>query len=127
MRNLTDSFVPAICWLILSSILFFIPGDQLPREEIFALPNFDKLVHSFLFFILCYLFFRPVRHLENIATRKALYFKISLAAVFYGLVVEVIQKYFVVNRSFDLWDIIFDTLGCACAYLWARKYLVKVV
>ena len=36
---------------------------------------------------------------------------IALAASLYGLMIEVIQKYFTANRSFELLDVAADTIG----------------
>ncbi len=38
---------------------------------------------------------------------------IALAFVFYGVFIEVIQLNFVPNRSFDFFDILANTVGCA--------------
>jgi len=44
----------------------------------------------------------------------------------YGVCMEFVQKYFVVNRSFDIGDIIADAIGCIIGFLfsWSR-YLKK--
>jgi len=39
----------------------------------------------------------------------------------YGILMEIVQKYFIPFRSFDLGDIIADGIGCAAGYLFVIK------
>jgi len=107
----------AITWIILMSILFFLPGSAFPKEgwldEIF----FDKWVHFGLFAVLLFLW-----RFQFPKTAGYDYVLIALAAI-YGLGVEVIQHYWIPNRSFDLFDVVADTIGgVAGLWLWAHLY-----
>jgi VanZ family protein len=56
---------------------------------------------------------------------KLQYFlRIAIATSIWGLTTEFIQKYLVINRSFDLLDWAADSVGAvvACIYCW-KKYL----
>ncbi|MGZ3882042.1 MAG: VanZ family protein, partial [Flavisolibacter sp.] len=49
---------------------------------------------------------------------------LMFCALVYGLSVEFIQKYWVVNRSFDLVDVLFDMVGASiglAAWWWVYK------
>jgi len=39
----------------------------------------------------------------------------------YGILMELVQKYFIPFRSFDLGDILADGIGCFAGYLFAMK------
>ena len=41
--------------------------------------------------------------------------------IVYGIAMEIVQKYFIPFRSFDLGDIIADGIGCAAGYFFAIK------
>jgi VanZ family protein len=39
----------------------------------------------------------------------------------YGVLMEIVQKYFIPFRSFDLGDILADGIGCVAGYFYAIK------
>lgn len=66
----------------------------------------DKWVHLGFFAMLVWLWARGL----GVSGRKSMT-GLAIAAVLYGLMVEVIQHQFVVNRSFDLLDLVADSAG----------------
>ncbi len=46
---------------------------------------------------------------------------ILICGIFYGIIMEFVQKNWVPNRSFEIGDIIADTIGCFIAYLYFMK------
>ncbi len=110
----------AIVWLIFISVLFFLPGSALPKSELFDEVFFDKWVHFGLFVVLLFLwrFYLPAERKYN--------WWLLLCALAYGFGVEVIQRYFVTNRSFDLGDVAGDMLGAlAGVWFWTKRYIKK--
>ncbi len=110
----------AIIWLIFISILFFLPGSALPKEDWLDKIYFDKWVHFILFTVLLFLwrFYFPVA-----IKYSAL---LIVAAILYGLGVEVIQEHYIPNRSFDLGDVAADTTGAFAGLLyWTGRYIKK--
>lgn len=107
----------AVCWTIFILILISIPGNVLPSEEKFAVPNADKLVHSFLFGIFvwlwCLYYYRVGIRGRKLARIFFIFFLISIA---YGIGTELIQKYFIPMREYDQSDIIADIIGAGIAY-----------
>ena len=111
----------AIVWLSFISILFFLLGSALPKDKIFDVLSFDKWVHFGLFAVLLFLwrFYLPVDNKYN--------WWLLLTALCYGFSVEVIQYYFIPNRSFDLGDITGDMLGAmAGVWFWTKRYIKKI-
>jgi VanZ family protein len=50
--------------------------------------------------------------------KKVRYFRqIAIYFFIYGIVMELVQKFFIPNRSFDVKDILADGLGCAIGLL----------
>lgn len=106
----------AITWFVFMNILFFLPGSALPEESWFDKVHLDKWVHVCIFASLIFLW------------RSAFEWKHSLwlflaIVVLYGLLVEVIQGLWIANRSFDLFDLLADTIGAVIGlYIWSRVY-----
>ena len=110
----------ASLWLLFISVLFFLPGSALPKENWLDKIYVDKWVHVAFFTVLLFLW-----RIYFPANRK--YSRILLILAFtYGLSVEVIQHFFVENRSFDTGDLIADMLGGVLGIrLWNKRYIKK--
>ena len=120
------AFVPGIVWFIISVVLLALPGNNLPQNNLFDFPFLDKVVHLVMFFLLSSLFCFPfVTAAFKKEDLKKLFNKIGLGVIFYGIVMEFIQKYFVTNRSFEVVDIAFDTLGSIVGIMVVRRYSQK--
>lgn len=50
---------------------------------------------------------------------------IGIVSLLYGVGMEFVQKYLVVNRSFDLGDIMADAAGCAIGVIYSRRKVIK--
>jgi VanZ family protein len=117
--------IAAICWLLLITILLIIPGSELPKRNWFNQIYLDKWIHIFLFLVLVLLWAIGLGKNYPTFTRdiKRL-FTISLLAIAYGILMEIVQKYFVSNRSFEVKDILADTAGSLLGF-WVAKRSVK--
>ena len=118
--NIRLARVLAMVWLVVISVLFFLPGSALPKEDWLNKIYFDKWVHFGFFAVLVFLwrFYFP-------ANRRYPGILLFLAFI-YGLSVEVIQHFFVENRSFDTGDLLADMLGGVLGIrLWNKRYIKK--
>jgi VanZ family protein len=76
----------------------------------------DKLVHAFLFFVLCFLCIKPIFTITNKTKTQNIWFVlIAIVGSLYGIAIEFIQQAFIANRAFDIYDIVADIVGCAIA------------
>jgi len=117
-------FIPAVIWFIIATILFLMPGEDVPSVGFLDKIYFDKWVHAGLFgglvFLIAYPFIKA-----NISTKKLL-IKIGILCVLYGIIIEFLQKYVAINRDFDMKDVLADATGCllgAIAANWLMKKL----
>lgn len=112
-------YIPAILWIILILVLCMLPGKDIPHTGWFSLKNLDKVVHFGMFggivFFLALGYYRQKKHVP-----VQMLFMFVLCAAFYGLTIEFVQKYYAVDRSFDMQDAAADTLG-AIAGVWVFK------
>ena len=114
-----------IAWSIIVLILLTLPGSMLPQEKVFAIPNFDKLVHMGLFggFVLLWsLYFN--KKILNQRKLLVIFFRIFIISSLYGATTEFIQKY-IPSRDFDIADILADVAGAAIAYGIANIFLSR--
>lgn len=74
-------------------------------------------------FLLCWGIYK-----KKAPSRKLYTYFIAVAAfcLLYGIIMEFVQKYWVVNRSFDAGDIIADGIGSAFGGIFSvRRYVKK--
>lgn len=116
-------FIPGIIWLAITFWLFTLPGAAIPYTLFYQA---DKLVHIFLFVVLCLSFMFPFKNVHYSKQIKRIIFFVLIALfIGYGIAIEFIQRDYIANRSFDIGDIIADTIGCLTAFVFAMKRLVK--
>ncbi len=108
----------AFSWLLFITLLFFLPGSALPKESWFSKIYLDKWVHTGVFVVLLFLFCSSFNQGQK---RYTLLF-LMIAAV-YGLAVEIVQKNWIPNRDFDLYDLAFDIAGSLIGvWIWHKVY-----
>lgn len=115
MRIRIRSFWPAIGMFVLATILFCLPGKELPDEDWLGDIGADKIVHVVLFALLAVLWGLPFID-RTTADRNAGQLKrtltyVILLAVAYGIAIEFIQGAYIPGRSFSLADMVADTVG----------------
>lgn len=106
-----------LAWTILIEILLCLPGSALPDTGAFEIPYFDKIIHIIIFgaFVCLWcLYYRKIV-LSN-KRLQLIFFRIYLAAVVNGIIIEYIQMYLIPNRSFDQGDILADVLSAGIVY-----------
>ncbi|WP_159473327.1 VanZ family protein [Dyadobacter sp. 3J3] len=89
----------AICWTLLILVACSWPGKDIPDAPV---TGFDKLVHAGLFggFTVLWLLVYPQKSVMVI-----------LAGIAYGVGIEFYQEIMPLDRTFDLFDIVADTIG----------------
>ena len=109
-RILSHRF-PALAWTLLIFILLSLPGKMLPNESHFSLPQLDKLVHIILFgsFVFLWSFYYSTKGKTFNLNRT--FIRVTIIACLYGYAMELIQKYFIPNRDYDIKDIAADVVG----------------
>jgi len=120
-------FIPGIAWFFLVLVLICLPGSDLPTvDDWLSKIYFDKWVHVGLFAVLAFLFMLPFSR-SGLPSREKWQFliRIAMATIIWGLTTELIQKYFVPGRSFDLFDWAADSFGSLTALFFSRMRYFK--
>lgn len=117
-------FFPAITWFLLSTFLLTLPGSSLPKETWLNKIQADKWIHIFMFGLMVFLFCRALSKKIKVSLQNFLY--VFAACCLYGIAMEFVQKYWVINRSFDFGDIVSDILGSLLGFwISAKRYIKK--
>jgi VanZ family protein len=126
LKKLINSYWPAIFWSAIIIILLSIPGSDLPNEASFLnIPHFDKWVHFgiFMLFVVLWCWAVSLKKPQTKILKKFLL--ITIAGIALGYLLELVQKYFVPNRDYDLWDVLADSIGAISGLLISLKVFIK--
>lgn len=129
---LLRNFLPGIAWFFVVLVLICLPGEDIPQPrgwfEWMNLVQFDKLVHSGIFAVLAVLFMLPITKAGfSLKTTWNYFLLIAAIACIWGLTTELIQKFFIPTRQFDLVDWAADTLGVIVALIFGRVYFINKI
>jgi VanZ like family len=130
LKKIKPSFIPAIIWLIITSILLTLPGSSLPQNDWLSkwLDKiwFDKWVHIGLFAIMVFLWCWAMLSKYSTTERlKFIFVRLSIIWFTYGVGMEFVQKYFIPDRSFDVKDIMADAAGCLVGVVYSISRYIK--
>jgi len=119
--------VPAIItllWLLVCTVLLLLPGSQFPSPKWWMFSGLDKVIHVLIFFgfTLSFSVCSLIYWKKKASIR--LFYWIAFWFFLYGVAIEFLQKWFIPFRSFSLWDIAADGLGCLLALV-IMKFLSK--
>ena len=124
MNRKIKYFLPAVFWFLLSFYLLTLPGSAVPKISWFEKMQGDKLVHIGMFAILVLLVLLPMQFRSDSPLSLKTVFAVAIGALAYGIAMEFVQEYFIPNRSFDVFDMVADGVGCFSGVL-CWKYLLK--
>ncbi|MGZ5220061.1 MAG: VanZ family protein [Chitinophagaceae bacterium] len=126
MLNQSRFFLPAIGWVILSTVLMTLPASAFPREKWYTqIPMFDKWVHLGLFGVMAVLLCWGVYKEKKSRKLKQDFIRMGVICLIYGITMEFVQRFLIPNRSFDIGDIIADGAGAAGGVVYSVKAYIK--
>lgn len=97
------------------------PGSAIPAQNWLGDIYFDKWIHIGMFIFLVVLTCWGYPRKNNGKNRHNVFLLIAAICLCYGVAMEFVQKYFVANRSFDIWDIVADAVGCGLGLLFSKR------
>ncbi|HMO31606.1 MAG TPA: VanZ family protein [Lacibacter sp.] len=117
-NTLLQSPWPALLWSALVFLLLAMPSAGIPEERIIKIPQFDKLVHAALFFVLVYLW-GSFLWIKKPTLQRSTVYVIALLASLYGFAMEYVQLY--TGRDFEWGDMVADAAGALVAAGWLSQ------
>lgn len=112
MLNKRIQFAGALLWTVIVTVLSLMKFGDMGGSV--NLPYKDKMVHFVFYFLFVLLWFNYKKSEKN---QRRTGFGIFIAAVVYGLLMEVCQSLFDNGRTADLYDAMANTLGATMALL----------
>jgi VanZ family protein len=108
VKSLFKYQIPPVMWVIVIYVLTAIPNIRLAFK---FPPGTDKIVHAFLYFVLCWLVWRAFRYQDLFPmARNAAFLGAFIFCVVYGFLDEYHRSY-VPGRDSDFYAVIADTGG----------------
>jgi hypothetical protein len=124
MKIQVRSFWPGVIAFTIATVLFCLPGDKFPEDELFNIFQVDKIIHIGLFAAMVVLWSLPfISRIENSDRLNNVLIGVALAFILYGILIEFIQGNFIRNRAMGIDDMIADALGCGVGFIAAKKLL----
>ncbi|MEC8604280.1 MAG: VanZ family protein [Bacteroidota bacterium] len=129
MDRLKSNYFIAFLWSLFILLVCFVPSNGIPKFSIFKHLHLDKWIHFFLFFIQSTLFLLIRKNNGLIKFRK--HTNKILFIFFYclilGLLIELVQHYFIQSRFGDAGDFISNLLGVLMTFVFfGSKKLAKL-
>jgi protein TonB len=115
------SHLPSIIWAFVILVFCGYPGSGLPHVSFHFILPLDKYVHIFLFGSLCFFLYKYFKNQEALTffARFPLFSAFGTSS-FYGILIEFLQKYVFIGRSFEGKDILADASGALLVVLYYR-------
>lgn len=108
-------------WTLLIAVLCLENSKKLPS---IGIKSADKYVHFTFYFVFTILWFlyliKKNSHIKNTVNRVLII--VFLAALFYGVLIEIAQTVFTVSRKGDVLDVLANTTGSVTAVFLLRLY-----
>ena len=105
-------FWSALFWTGLIIFVCLIKSSDIPQID---MPYLDKVLHACMHFVFTLLwFFYFKKRIGNFTNFKLLLVSLVLSVLF-GIVIELMQKFFTVTRNADLFDVIANLFGASLA------------
>jgi VanZ family protein len=111
----------SILWTVFICLLLFIPGDKLPKQEIFQIHGLDKVIHFGLFLLLEWLLLYDSLVIK-IIDKPIEVLRITLIALGFCVLTELIQRYLIPERMGDINDLLMDLIGLFAGILSYRVF-----
>lgn len=109
----------AISYSIVISILFFIPGNDLPRVKI-KIYGLDKIIHAGIHFILINLWMLYFYVKKDFQLKAKWVFQLFLLIMLFGIIVEILQGQPIVSRGADIFDVAANLTGSLLGILFFK-------
>jgi len=108
-------------WTGLVAYLCLASPTSLPSISVLTFDKLGHLVFHFGITFMWFLFWKTTRNNEN----KFALLKAFLFSFFFGIIIEILQKYFATNRAADVNDVYANSVGALIAVL-TIVFLIKL-
>lgn len=108
----------AIAWALFILFACGAPSSTFEDLEFKDILSHDKPIHAILFGTQAYLLIRVFR---NRTPLPSMITYACLISAVYGVLIELLQKFYFTGRAYDYFDMLANTLGCVVVWIWFRR------
>ncbi len=102
-------------------VLSLLPKSSIDSEKIKLFEGADKIVHFSMYFILMALWYFASKKILKTKRRKFIITGV-IFSIFLGIILEFLQKYLDIGRSFDTFDIVANITGVFFVFLINKNF-----
>ena len=111
-------FIPAILWGLFVLVLSTLPGENFKAFQWADFFSADKLIHATFYGVFVASLYWGYK--KNQVSLIPL-LQITLFCIAFGISMELCQKYLCRGRSFELADILANSIGAVVVYWWLKR------
>ena len=125
MKDPKFYFAAAIFWLLFVTLLLGLPGTEFPKITWLNKIWIDKWVHFLMFGILVILWCSAYRSKQKKGNFRKVFIRITVLCLLYGIMMELVQHFFISFRTFEMIDIMADGAGCIVGLFVVNSWYIK--
>lgn len=114
MNSQRTKHILLYAWLAFILIISIIPGRHFPKAQ---LAELDKFAHIFLYLVLLYLMLLAHIGEYNPKFPKLKIILLIMIGSVYGVMIEIMQGMIFATRTFEITDMIANSIGCLLGLL----------
>ena len=124
-----NSFIISIVWGVVILLACTLPANRVSKISLFGINYMDKVFHFLVYFIFSLIIYFDLSKSGNALRNKYFVFIIIfLIPLVWGIIIELIQFYALLNREGSIADIMANVSGIITGVLFiliTEKYLMK--
>ena len=124
MKGFTKAHVPAILWTLFIATSCLLPASAFEDFTFDSLLELDKLIHLTLFFVFVVLWALAINQRNKLTSNIKV--TLLITSILYGIAIELIQSNTHYGRSYELGDVIANTIGSVLGVLTIGFILKKM-
>jgi hypothetical protein len=110
-----SKYTYAFLWALLILIACGAPSATFEQLQLKDLFSYDKPIHAILFGAQAWLIIRAQKGTGNFIRIITTACLLSAA---YGIIIEILQKFYFEGRSYDYFDMLANSIGCLVVWIW---------
>jgi len=113
-----------IGWILVVVVLSLLPKSSIDTGSLKLFKGADKIVHFTMYAVLMFLWMVAIKQ-KPIANIKGRLIFAAAFSVALGIILEIMQKYLVIGRTFDIFDIIANMSGVVFVIIFLNNKIFK--
>ncbi len=110
-------WVSVAVWASIILVLCGMPPQDVDKIKFIDIPYLDKIVHFGLYFVLALLIMAILTLNSKLKHSSWSYVITIFSCLFYGWLIELMQRSFFPGRSYEMLDVVADTAGAVVGVL----------